>query len=87
MGNQQSKTDIAQESASKFGDAPARRQLGVRFSPAVAFAVCCKPANPKPGDKQHEGGRLSVKGTYYLAANLAANSLESPGNAGAPGQA
>ena len=82
MGNQPGKTGISQEPASRSGDVPVGRQLAVRFSPAVAFAVCCKPAN-----KQHEPSRRSVKGTYYRAANLASNSAESPGHAGAPGQA
>ena len=87
MGNQQGKTDISQEPASKLSDAPAGRRLGVRFSPVVAFAVCCKPANTKLADKWYKGGRRSVDETHYLAASLASNASESPGNAGATDQA
>lgn len=82
MGNQPAKTGISQKPASRLGDAPAGGRLAVRFSPAVAFAVCCKPTN-----KQHEPSRRPVKETYYLAANLASNSSESPDPAGASGQA
>jgi hypothetical protein len=87
MANQHGKTDISQELASKLSDAPAGRRLGVRFSPAVAFAVRCKPANAKLADKQHEDGRRSVDEIHYLAANLPSNSSESPGNADATDQA
>ena len=87
MGNQQAKADISQKPASRLSDARACRRLGVRFSPAVAFAVCCKPAHTKLADTQHETGRRSVDPTHYLAANLPTNSSESPGNVGAAGLA
>jgi hypothetical protein len=87
MGNRQGKTRISREPASKLSDAPAGTRLSVRFSPPVAFAVCCKPANTKLADMQHEGGRRSVNGIYYLVANRPSNSSESPGNAGVTGLA
>jgi hypothetical protein len=87
MGNQQGKTKISREPASKLSDAPVGKRIDVRFSPAVTFAVCCKPANTKLAAKQHEGGRRSVNRTCLLATNLASISPESPRNAGATGLA
>lgn len=87
MDYQPSKTDSSQESGATLPGAPARRQLGIRFAPAVAFAVCCQPANTKPADRPREGGSRSMKGTCYPAANPASCPSEKPGNTGALGPA
>jgi hypothetical protein len=86
MGTQRSKAEISQEPGSTLAGAPSSRQLGIRFSPVVAFAVSCKPAETKPADKQREGGRSSMDGPRCLAANVGHTTSAVAGNAGAPGQ-
>jgi hypothetical protein len=87
MGTQQTKADISPEQASTLASAPSSRCLGIQFCPAVAFAVSCKPAETKPADKQHKGGRSSMDRTYRLADNVGSRASNALGNACAPGQA
>ena len=87
MDTKQSKADLSQEPGSTLAGAPSNRQLGIQFSPAVAFAVSCNPAETKPAAKQREGRRSSVKGTRYLAAKIGHSTSAVAGNAGAPSQA
>jgi hypothetical protein len=45
-------------------------KLGIRFFPAVAFAVSCRPAETKPADKNREVSRTSMNETCCLAATV-----------------
>jgi len=44
-------------------------RIGIRFFPAVAFAVSCRPAETKPADKNREVSRTSMNETRCVAVN------------------
>jgi hypothetical protein len=87
MYMQQSKADISQKPASTLPRAPLGKQLAIQFSPDVAFAVTCKPAETKPADQYRQGSRSSMNGTCRLAASVRHSTSEGPITAGAPGRA
>jgi hypothetical protein len=80
MGTQQSKADLDLNTIMN------PKTLGIRFFPAVAFAVSCKPTETKPADKHRQGSRSSMNGTCCLAANFRHSTLVGAGDARASGQ-
>ena len=84
MYMQQSKADISQKPASTLTRAPLGRQLAIQFSPNVAFAVTCKPAETKPADQYRQRSKSSMNGTCRLVASVGHSTSEGPVNAGAP---
>ena len=87
MDTKPSKTDNSQKPGSTLARTPLRRQLAIQFFPVVAFAVSCKPAEPKPADQYRQASSSSMNGTYRLAANVGYSTSEGPGNACAPDRA
>jgi hypothetical protein len=60
--------------------------LGIVFFPVVAFAVSCKPAQTRPVDTHHQGGRNLMNEACRLAATVRPSTSAVPRNAPAPGQ-
>jgi hypothetical protein len=87
MDIQPSKADNSQKPGSMLVRAPLGSQLAIQFSPDVAFAVTCKPAETKPAHQYRQDSRSSMNGTCRLAANVGHRTSEGPGNAGTPGRA
>jgi hypothetical protein len=62
------------------------KTLGIEFSPVVAFAVNCKPAETKPAVKYPERSRSLMDVTCRLAANVGHGASNAPDNARVPDQ-
>ena len=80
MGTQHSKPELGLNTTMNS------KTLGIRFFPAVAFAVSCKPKETRLADKHRKGSRSSMNGTCCLAANFKHSTLVVAGDARASGQ-
>jgi hypothetical protein len=81
MTTQQSRADISRSAGSTLPRAPSSNQVGIRFSPEVAFAVTCNPGETKAADKPCEGRSRSLNGTRCLADDIRFSASAAPDNA------
>jgi len=69
MSHQPSNADISKEPMPAAAGVMPGRPLGIRFYPAVEFAVSCKPAKAVATDVARTGGRQAIKATCRPVAN------------------
>jgi hypothetical protein len=84
MSIEPNEADISQEPGSTLArELSSSRQLGIQFSPVVAFAVSCRPVETKLADKHCERSRSPMDGTCPVTANIRQGTSEVSSNFGA----